>query len=220
MFDNSKTFFISGKPFHKLPFIIMSEDQHIHVECPHCENKIKAPEEYRGKPLECPSCDGKLRIPEEEHAPSSEAAPTDHNQNPSTNTEQSTVDEEYFERFEQVARYQKYVLWLVFFAFAAGVASIYYSWASYIQFGIGIGQILAVYQLASALNFGTISTILFTAGQIIPCLNLILMLVLVRRASNLISELDVGVGLMGADLDEVRNKTKQMKNENLAQLFE
>lgn len=223
----------------------MSEDQKFHVECPHCEHDVKAPEKHRGKAVECPSCDGKFRLPEgETEAPASNQSPEENQRSMSQSPSRpdTATGEEYLERVQKVGRYQKYVLWLFFFGIASGVASMFYTWAVYIQFGIGVAQILTVYQLASALNFGITSIILLTAGQIIPCLNLILILFLMRKASDLYSELDVlygysmgargkslshlmsepciQVGLMGVDLDEVHKKTKQLGDEQIAKLFE
>lgn len=171
------------------------------LECPHCSNRVDVPVEQSGETTSCPSCNEAFRVPESESG-----------EQPSTDV---------IDRVVEVAKYQKYFLWLILISMFAQVGARIIHPMLQIGFLIVLPiQLYFVYKLSTSMGYGTAVSVLLMLGQFIPCVNLIILVYLVRSATNMISELGIHVGLMGADLDEVRKTAQQKKAENVSRLFE
>ena len=71
------------------------------------------------------------------------------------------------------------------------------------RLAIFVLMVIGVYQLASALEAGTVACVLYCIGMIIPCINLIILLVVNQQATNLLKRNGIKVGLMGASVADL-----------------
>jgi len=66
-------------------------------------------------------------------------------------------------------------------------------------------EIYAVYQLGTALRINTVLVIILCLCMFIPCISLLLLVLLSGRASKLLKANGVRVGLMGGNIDDIRD---------------
>jgi hypothetical protein len=64
-------------------------------------------------------------------------------------------------------------------------------------------MMIGVYQLAAALEAGTLACVLYCIAMIIPCINLIVLLVVNQQATTLLKRHGIKVGLMGASVADL-----------------
>jgi hypothetical protein len=64
-------------------------------------------------------------------------------------------------------------------------------------------MMVGVYKLSAALGLGVVTCVLYVIGMIIPLVNLIILLSVNQKATNLLKRNGIKVGLMGASLSDV-----------------
>jgi hypothetical protein len=66
-------------------------------------------------------------------------------------------------------------------------------------------EIYTVYQLGTALRIGTVLVVVLCLCMFIPCISLILLVLMSGRASKILKANGVRVGIMGGNIDDIRD---------------
>ncbi len=103
-----------------------------------------------------------------------------------------------------VGKKQKAILWLILATLLAFLILVIFPFAILIVSIIGI---VFVYQLASALKSSY--AWLWALLQLIPLVSLICLIILNQKATKVLRDKSVGVGLMGANSKELENLIKK-----------
>ncbi len=116
-----------------------------------------------------------------------------------------------WQRVRRIAKAQRFLLWMVLLSLiliapaqllqfvAPGLpAALFGLLALGLMVAAGVMRVIATYQLARALGYGTALIILLLVLSFAPCLGLIILLIINQQATSALTKAGLKVGLMGA----------------------